>query len=192
MLAIPFNGIIGAPLATSLMQIDALGFKSWQWLFIVEGVPSILLGIGSTALHDRSTEQGTLANRRARDWLERTLLRERASGAVHSSISPWRALIEPRVIALCVIYIGVGMISYGIGYFLPQVIKGIGLSVLATGFVSAIPAMSVRSEWLSSAGIRTARPTGAGAAALPCWSRRLAWLGWDRSARPGGCLSQHR
>ena len=53
-------------------------------------------------------------------------------------------MIEPRVLALCLVYIGSGTISYGVAYFLPQIIKGIGLSVFATGFVAAIPAVGRR------------------------------------------------
>jgi MFS transporter, ACS family, tartrate transporter len=45
LLSVPFNGIIGAPLATSLMQIEGWGLRNWQWLFLIEGIPSILLGI---------------------------------------------------------------------------------------------------------------------------------------------------
>ncbi len=181
MLAIPFNGIIGAPLATSLMQIDALGFKSWQWLFIIEGVPSILLGIAVLLyMTDRPSKARWLIAEQ-RDWLERTLLRERDElEAVHSSISPWRALIEPRVIALCIIYIGVGTISYGIGYFLPQITKGIGLSVLATGFVSAIPAIvgaigMVVVGWYSDRA--PDRRWSCGIAMLVA-AMGVAWMGW--------------
>jgi hypothetical protein len=48
-------------------------------------------------------------------------------------------MIEPRVLALWLVYIGAGTISYGVAYFLRQIIKGIGISVFATGFVAAIP-----------------------------------------------------
>jgi ACS family tartrate transporter-like MFS transporter len=51
-------------------------------------------------------------------------------------------MVEPRVMALCIIYIDVGTISYAIGYFIPQIIRGIGPTVLATGFVAAIPAIA--------------------------------------------------
>ncbi len=142
MLSVPFNGIIGAPLATSLMQIDGWGFRNWQWLFLIEGIPSILLGIVVLFyLTDRPSKAHWL-KREQREWLEQTLLRERGElEAVHGTMSAWRTLIEPRVLALCIIYIGVGTVSYGVGYFLPQIIKGIGLSVFATGFVAAIPAI---------------------------------------------------
>jgi MFS transporter, ACS family, tartrate transporter len=142
LLSVPFNGIIGAPLATSLMQIEGLGLRNWQWLFLIEGIPSILLGIAVLFyMTDRPSKAHWLKPDQ-REWLEQTLMRERDElESVHGTMSIWRTLIEPRVLALCIIYIGVGTVSYGIGYFLPQIIKGIGLSVLATGFVAAIPAI---------------------------------------------------
>jgi len=75
-----------------------------------------------------------------RDWLERTIAAERDElEATHGVLSAWRAMLDPRVLALCVVYIGAGTISYGVAYFLPQIIKGIGITVFATGFVTAIP-----------------------------------------------------
>jgi ACS family tartrate transporter-like MFS transporter len=184
MLAIPFNGIIGAPLATSLMQIDAWGLKSWQWLFILEGIPSILLGIAVLFyMTDRPSKARWLTPEQ-RDWLERTLVRERDElEAVHSTMSPWRAMIEPRVLALCLIYIGFGTISYGIGYFLPQIIKGIGLSVLATGFVAAIPAIvgaigMVVVGWYSD---RSADRRWSCGIAMMVAAAGVAWMGWTGS-----------
>ena len=106
------------------------------------GIPSVLLGIAVLFyMTDRPSKAHWLKPDQ-REWLEQTLLRERNElEAVHGTMSAWRTLIEPRVLALCIIYIGVGTVSYGIGYFLPQIIKGIGLTVFATGFVAAIPAI---------------------------------------------------
>ena len=94
------------------MQIEAWGLRSWQWLFIIEGVPSILLGIAVLfIMTDRPSKARWLAPEQ-RAWLERTLLQERDElEAVHGTMSVWRALIEPRVLALCLIYIGFGTIS---------------------------------------------------------------------------------
>jgi ACS family tartrate transporter-like MFS transporter len=78
-----------------------------------------------------------------REWLERAIAGERDElEATHGTFSAWRAMIEPRVLTLCLVYIGSGTISYGVAYFLPQIIKGIGLSIFATGFVTAIPAVA--------------------------------------------------
>jgi ACS family tartrate transporter-like MFS transporter len=184
MLAIPFNGIIGAPLATSLMQIDAWGLKSWQWLFIVEGIPSVLLGIAVLFYMTDRPSKASWLSAEQRAWLEQTLLRERDElEAVHSTMSPWRALIEPRVLALCLIYVGFGTISYGIGYFLPQIIKGIGLSVLATGFVAAVPAIvgavgMVVVGWYSD---RSADRRWSCGIAMMAAAVGVAWMGWTGS-----------
>jgi ACS family tartrate transporter-like MFS transporter len=141
LLSVPLTGAFGAPLATSLMQIEGYGLRGWQWLFLLEGIPSVLIGIAALwYLTDRPSKARWLRPRE-RDWLEQTIADERDElEAVHGTFSAWRAMIEPRVLALCVVYIGSGTISYGVAYFLPQIIKGIGLSVFATGFVTAIPA----------------------------------------------------
>jgi MFS transporter, ACS family, tartrate transporter len=184
MLAIPFNGIIGAPLATSLMQIDAWGLKSWQWLFILEGIPSVLLGIAVLFFMTDRPSKARWLNAEQRAWLEQRLLQERDElEAVHGTMSVWRALIEPRVLALCLIYIGFGTISYGIGYFMPQIIKGIGLSVLATGFVAAIPAIvgaigMIVVGWYSD---RSADRRWSCGIAMMVAAVGVAWIGWTGS-----------
>jgi ACS family tartrate transporter-like MFS transporter len=101
----------------------------------------VLIGIAALwYLTDRPSKAGWLRSEE-RDWLEQTITSERDElEAVHGRFTAWRAMIEPRVLALGVVYIGSGTISYGVAYFLPQIIKGIGLSVFATGFVTAIPA----------------------------------------------------
>jgi MFS transporter, ACS family, tartrate transporter len=141
LVSVPLTGAFGAPLATSLMQIEGWGLRSWQWLFLLEGIPSVLIGIVSLwYLTDRPSKADWLRPEQ-RDWLERTIASERDEvEAAHGTFSAWQAMMEPRVLALCIVYIGSGTISYGVAYFLPQIIRGIGLSVFATGFVTAIPA----------------------------------------------------
>ena len=140
LLSVPLTSVIGAPLATSLMQIEGWGMRGWQWLFLLEGIPSVLIGIVALwYLTDRPSKARWLLPEQ-RDWLERTIAAERDElEATHGVLSAWRAMLDPRVLALCVVYIGAGTISYGVAYFLPQIIKGIGITVFATGFVTAIP-----------------------------------------------------
>jgi ACS family tartrate transporter-like MFS transporter len=181
LLSVPFTQIIGAPLATSLMQIHAWGLKGWQWLFLIEGIPSVLLSIVVLFYMTDRPSAARWLRPEEREWLEQTLLSERDElESVHGRISPWRALIEGRVLALCVIYIGVGTISYGIGYFLPQIIKGIGLSVFATGFVTAIPAIvgatgMVVVGWYSD---RSPDRRWACGIAMLVAAVGVAWMGW--------------
>lgn len=143
LLAVPLTSALGAPLATSLMQIQGWGLHSWQWLFLLEGIPSVIIGfIALWYLDDRPSKARWLTAGE-RTWLEDVVARERDEvETIHGTFSVWRALVEPRVLALCVVYIGAGTISYGVAYFMPQIVKGIGLSVFETGFVTAIPSIA--------------------------------------------------
>ncbi len=141
LLSVPLTSMFGAPLATSLMQISGWGLKGWQWLFLLEGIPSVLIGIAALWYLTDNPGKAHWLLPEQREWLQRAIDSERDElEATHGAFSAWRAMIEPRVLALCLVYIGSGTISYGVAYFLPQIIKGIGLSVFATGFVTAIPA----------------------------------------------------
>ena len=141
MLAIPVTGVIGGPLATSLMELNGVfGLAGWQWMFLVEGIPSILIGcLVPLCMTDRPENAHWLRDDQ-RAWLAQVLTRERRQVEdLHSRTSLWRALVDVRVLALCLVYFGIGTATYGFVYFLPQVIKGLGLTNLQTGFVSAIP-----------------------------------------------------
>jgi ACS family tartrate transporter-like MFS transporter len=144
MLAIPVSIAIGAPLSTTILGLDGLlGFKGWQWLFIIEGAPAVVLS--ATVLYfmtDRPAHAKWLTAAE-RDWLEGALRDEReAINAAHGTYNPFRALIDPHVlslsfICLCFITAGSGMV-----FFLPQIIKGLGFSNFQTGFVTSVPSIA--------------------------------------------------
>ena len=141
MLAIPVTGVIGGPLATSLMEMNGVwGLAGWQWMFLLEGIPSILIGVLVPLCMTDRPEKASWLRDDQRAWLAGVLKREREQvEAVHSQASLWRSFFDVRVLALCLVYFGIGTATYGFVYFLPQVIKGFGLTNLQTGFVSAIP-----------------------------------------------------
>jgi MFS transporter, ACS family, tartrate transporter len=143
-LAIPASGAIGAPIATSLLELNgAFGLTGWQWMFLLEGIPTILLGlVVLRLLTDRPENAGWLPAP-GRQWLESTLERERASvEAMHSQLSVLRGLTDPRVLLLCCTYFAYGTISYSMGYFLPLIVKGWGVSNFAVGWIVAIPSLA--------------------------------------------------
>lgn len=161
-LAIPAANVIGAPLGSSLLELHGfLGLAGWRWMFVLEGVPSIVLGfVVLWRLTDRPGK-ATWLSPAQRTWLESTLASERQSvEAGHSPIGLWRGLTDPRVLALCVVYFAFGSTSYGMSYFLPQFIKAWGLSNLATGWTVAIPeglgiiGLLVWSHWSDRVGNR--------------------------------------
>jgi ACS family tartrate transporter-like MFS transporter len=141
MLAIPVTGVVGGPIATSLLELNGyLGLAGWQWMFLAEGIPAALMGFVVLAfMTDRPSSAKWLLPKE-REWLEDVLQRERDEvEAEHTRLSLGQALVDPRVLALSLVYFGMGTATYGVVYFLPQIIKGWGLSNLATGFVASVP-----------------------------------------------------
>jgi MFS family permease len=133
--------IIGGPIAGAIITYmnDILGLHGWQWMFLIEGAPTILLGfVVLTWLTDRPKDAHWL-DADARNWLTTTLERERAAmrQTAASLIAPVK---DPRVWSLGILF-GCGLIGlYGLLLWLPQIIKEMGqLSDLQVGFLSAVP-----------------------------------------------------
>ena len=143
MLAIPVSIAVGAPISTSILALDGLlGLKGWQWLFIVEGVPAVILSAAVLYFMIDRPARAKWLTTAERDWLEGALQEERASiNAAHGTFNPFRALIEPRILALSFIWLCIAAAGYGAVYFLPQIIKGLGFSNLQTGFVTSVPSI---------------------------------------------------
>jgi MFS transporter, ACS family, tartrate transporter len=139
-LGAPLSAVLGGPLCGLLLELNnVLGLKGWQWLFIAEGVPSIILGlIALVYLRDRPSDAKWLAPDQT-TWLETRLASERASVEAAHKLSLGEALRSPKVIALGLVYFGLLAGLYGVQFWLPQIVKDFGLSNLQTGFVSALP-----------------------------------------------------
>ena len=79
MMAIPVSVIIGAPISEALLKLDGtLGLRGWQWLFLVEGLPAVLLGV-ATLFYLTDSPRRRPGSRRTRAWLTETMARERAA-----------------------------------------------------------------------------------------------------------------
>jgi D-galactonate transporter len=140
MAAIPLSTVIGAPISGVLLYLHGgLGLAGWQWLFIVEAVPAVLLaGVVFFYLTDRPADAQWLAPDE-RAWLaERLELEQRQRQAVRD-YSVAQALIDPRVLGLSLVYFGAVATNYGLSFFLPQIVKAFGLNTFLTTLVSAAP-----------------------------------------------------
>jgi ACS family tartrate transporter-like MFS transporter len=140
MAAIPLSTVIGAPISGALLYLHGgLGLAGWQWLFIVEALPSILLaGVVFFYLTDRPAEAAWLAPDE-RKWLaERLELEQRSRKAVRD-YTVLESLVDPRVLGLSLVYFGAVATNYGLGFFLPQIVKAFGLNIFLTTLVSATP-----------------------------------------------------
>jgi ACS family tartrate transporter-like MFS transporter len=150
MMAAPVAIIIGAPISNRLLALHgALGLHGWQWLFLIEGLPAVVLGlIALRALTDRPADAEWLSDRQ-REWLTQTMEaeQERRAAAGHTSIL--RSLRSGRVWLLCAVYFLNTIVTYGVFLWLPKMLteaaggrQSFGLSLMTTlPFAAALVAM---------------------------------------------------
>jgi len=140
MAAIPLSTVLGAPVSGLLLGLDGfMGMKGWQWLFIIEAAPSLVLaGFVLFYLTDRPAD-ATWLQPDERAWLVRRLDAEYAQRTTRHDFSVMQALMNPKVLALSVVYFGAVATNYGLSFFLPQIVKAFGLTNFQTGLVSALP-----------------------------------------------------
>ncbi|WP_016596756.1 MFS transporter, partial [Yersinia pestis] len=138
-ISVPLSGIIGAPLSGWIMQYfnGFQGYAGWQWMFILEGIPSVLVGILIIyKLKDRITHATWLTDKE-KDILQTNIENEAAHYA-HSRLRD--AFLQPRVWLLTLIYFCLISGFYTIGFWLPTLIRDSGVKdILSIGFLTAIP-----------------------------------------------------
>src|SRR5229473_735759 len=141
-LAVPIsNGAASLVSGAILSSMEGtLGLKGWQWAFILEALPAVLLAfLVLKLLTDRPEIADWLAPEE-RQWLAAELESERKKiERSHPRMTLWKALLDKRVLALCIMYLATVTSNYGLSFFLPQIVKQLGRSTFATGVLSAIP-----------------------------------------------------
>jgi ACS family tartrate transporter-like MFS transporter len=149
MMAAPVAIIVGAPVSEAVLGLDGrLGLHGWQWLFVLEGLPAVVLGVLTLRVLTDRPEQATWLPDTDREWLSRTMADERARRAQVGHVSVRRSLSSGRVWLLCAIYFLNTTVTYGIFLWLPKILAdatgsaGFGLSALTSvPFVAALVAM---------------------------------------------------
>jgi MFS transporter, ACS family, tartrate transporter len=139
MAAIPLSTVVGGPISGALLNITGLGLSGWQWMFLIEALPAILLSVVVLFyLTDRAADATWLAPDE-RAWLVERLASERAKRERAKRFGILEAISNTRVLLLAFVYFGINGTNYGLSFFLPQIVRGFGLSYTATGFVTALP-----------------------------------------------------
>jgi MFS transporter, ACS family, tartrate transporter len=137
LVAIPFSTVVGAPLSGLLLQLDGtLGLAGWKWLLIVEGLPAVALGVVvAFVLADRPETAGWLAppEKAALTAMLAAEPRERVREGMRETFK------DARVIVCALVQFGFTIGSYGILFWLPQVLKTGGLTDLTVSLLTAIP-----------------------------------------------------
>ncbi|MEJ0100312.1 MAG: MFS transporter [Pseudomonadota bacterium] len=160
MLGIPLSTVFGGPIAGMLMSLDGWhGLRGWQWLFLLEGLPAVLLGIATwIGMPDTPRDVRWLSAAEKDHVLARLEAERRATASRQSASGSLRlALLHPTVWMLCFVMFCCQTGSYGMTLWIPQIVKGIsGQSNLVVGFISAIPYIgaTIAMLWLSASSDR--------------------------------------
>jgi MFS transporter, ACS family, tartrate transporter len=140
MAAIPFATVFGGPLSGALLEMHGfLGLAGWQWLFIIQGLPAVILGVVVLFFLDDRPGEARWLTRHERQALNATLAAEAHAARQVGYTELGQALTRPRVLVLGMLYFCIVTGLYGIGFWMPQVIQTFGLEPLQIGFLTAIP-----------------------------------------------------
>jgi MFS family permease len=152
---------LSGPLAGMLLSLnDALGLRGWQWLFGVEGMLSVAVGIGAFSLLDAKIQDAKWLTGKEKAALMTAVADEdsRHWPATGDNTNRWKMLLNPQILLLCGIYFSVQLSIYANTFWLPSIIKRIpGTTDLSVGFLSAIPwvcaviAMYFAAKWQDKA-----------------------------------------
>jgi MFS transporter, ACS family, tartrate transporter len=154
MTAVPVSGVVGNPLSGLLLSLNGLfGLAGWQWLFLVEGIPAILLGIIVLVYVTDRPEAANWLSSAEKDWLASTLAAEQTSRDVARSIGIFAALTNPTIWHLGFVFLFAAVGFYGYSFWAPLVVQSLtGSSDLGVGLIlGVISAVTIISMMLNGA-----------------------------------------
>src|SRR5438270_6071961 len=140
MIGIPISSIVGSPVAGIILRLHWHGLAGWRWLFILEGIPAIVLGFITFFYLTDWPHQAHWLPQDEQDWIAAELLREKQARAAIRSYTILQALKQPRVIQLAIIYFLGDVGLYGFTIWFPTILKrASGLPILTITLLGALP-----------------------------------------------------
>jgi ACS family tartrate transporter-like MFS transporter len=144
MLGLPFAYIFGAPFSGLILDhIHWMGISSWRWMFFLEGIPAVFLGICTLFLLLDKPEDAKWLTDKEKAWLHKELESEKQAVMKNNkhSKSTKKAIFGPMIWLLAIVYFSKTLAIYGVGFFAPQIIDSFteGLSSTTVGLITAIP-----------------------------------------------------
>ena len=128
MVAIPLSSFLGSPISGALLAMDGLlGLRGWQWLFIIEAIPAVLLGLVSFFGLPNKPADAKWLEPEARNWLDARLQSERSMAKQVGHMSLWQILTNKYVLILGLIYAGSSATSNALSLWQPQIVKSFGM-----------------------------------------------------------------
>jgi len=140
--AIPVSYLIGAPLSTWIMDhISGFGLSGWRWMLLLEGGPAIIAGILNYFIMTDRPERAKWLTAEERSWLVEELRNDHAARRNVQHLGVIATITNPKVLFLSVIYFTYQVGNLGIGLWMPQIIKGLSISLtnFEVGLVAMLP-----------------------------------------------------
>ena len=134
-------GIIGSPLSGAILNLHSkAGLEGWQWLFLLEGIPAILLGLVVLFILPNRPGETKWMTDSEKEWIQCRLEQEAKQSEGHAHFRLSDALSSRRIWLLCLIYFLLNVGGYGFEMWLPSIIKEFsGMSYTMVGFINTIP-----------------------------------------------------
>jgi MFS family permease len=140
MVAIPASLAVAAPLSTAILSMDGIwGLRGWQWLFVLEGAPTIVLALLVLRMLPDNPDKARWLRPDQRRWLQDRLHEERQRLPAHHKVDWLGALYDKRVLVLAFIYFANTGTNLGLAFFLPQIVRDLGVPTVYNGLVTMIP-----------------------------------------------------
>lgn len=142
MTGMALNNIITGPVSTWIMDnVHWMGMEGWRWLFIIEGLPAVILGVITFFYLIDRPEQAKFLTAEEKAWLIGELQKEHNAKLAKTKVSKWEVMKNARVWHLAIIFFGYVSAMYGLSMWMPQIIKALGKTLTNTqvGLISTIP-----------------------------------------------------
>src|SRR5262249_48517567 len=148
MVAIPVAGLIGSPISGGILYMDGIwGLGGWQWIFLLEAAPAVLLGIAAFAWLTDRPEHASWLEPQQRQWLVSKLESERRLKPRIEHPSVWRVITNKYVLIMALVYAGAAGASTSLALWMPQLVKSFGLTNWQTGLLNSVP-FAIAAVWM--------------------------------------------
>jgi ACS family tartrate transporter-like MFS transporter len=141
LIGLPIAVAGGAPISTALLSLEGVwGLHGWQWMYIAEAIPTIVIGVVTLFVLTDRPEQATFLTAEEKTWLSTKLQSERRAKEAVRTFTMWQGMFDKKVLLLALNYFGIVVASLGVLIFVPQIIKSLGtMSNMAVGWLTMIP-----------------------------------------------------
>jgi MFS transporter, ACS family, tartrate transporter len=140
MVAIPISSLIGSPISAALLQTDGwLGLRGWQWMFILEAIPAVVMGIACLVVLPNGPAQARWLSKDQVAWLTEKLASEQVLARTSPHMPLLKIMTNKYVLTLALVYAGSSGVSQALSLWQPQMLKSFGLTNTQVGLLNGIP-----------------------------------------------------